>query len=136
MAGPPSLHGLLLLQLHRKISFGMPPEDQKPQYLQQVQAVTANIQNKKKLKIFRIPYSTPLLSKTIFTLFYPKRCQRISTLISKVLRHHRAHINTLLVSYLKYNAGKILLFIPSKRYLINLNFKPYLPKRIAVISVN
>lgn len=91
---------------------------------------------KKKKKIFRIPYSTPLLSKTIFTLFYPKRCQRISTLISKVLRHHRAHINTLLVSYLKYNAGKILLFIPSKRYLINLNFKPYLPKRIAVISVN
>lgn len=45
----------------------------------------------------------------------PKRCQRISTLIGKVLRNHRAHINTLLVSYLKYNAGKILVFIPSKK---------------------
>jgi len=35
VAGAPSLHGLLLPQLHRKISFGMSPgEDQKPQYLQ------------------------------------------------------------------------------------------------------
>lgn len=47
VAGPPSLDGLLLPQLQCKISFGMTPgEDQKPRYLQQVQAVTANIRNK------------------------------------------------------------------------------------------
>ena len=66
-------------------------------------------------KSFRIPYSTLLPSKSIFTLLYPKRRQRISTLISKVLRYHRAHTNTSFVSYLKYNAGKILVFIPSKK---------------------
>lgn len=51
----------------------MPPEDQKPQYLQQVQAVTANIQNKKKKKNIQNSLQHTITVKNYIHTVLPKK---------------------------------------------------------------